>query len=67
MKETFKNSDGSEIVVTEKDYEGIKNLTDEEIEEMARADSEHPPMSDEESKRLKRVNPLPLRSGTKHG
>ncbi len=57
MKETFKHSDGSDIIVNEKDYEDIKNLTDEEFEKMAQADSDHPPMSDEESKRLKRINP----------
>ncbi len=67
MKETFKHSDGSDIVVTEKDYEEINKLTDEEIEEMALSDSDHPPMTDDESRKLKRVNPIPLRSGTKNG
>ncbi|VAW64757.1 hypothetical protein MNBD_GAMMA08-366 [hydrothermal vent metagenome] len=66
MKEIFKHSDGSDIIVTEKNYEDVNALSDEEIESMAQEDEENPPMTDAESKKLKRVNPLPLRTGAKH-
>jgi len=39
------------------DYDRLKNMTEEEIEENARTDTDLPLQSDEDLKRFKRVNP----------
>ncbi len=39
------------------DYERLKNMTEEEIEENAKNDSDNPLQSDEDLKKFKRVNP----------
>jgi len=59
MKRTFRKSDGTLVTVTEKDYELIRGLTDEEIERRAASDPDALPFSEEELKEFKRVHPLP--------
>ncbi len=39
------------------DYERLRNMTEEEIEENAKSDPDAPPITEEDFKRFKRVNP----------
>jgi len=56
-KETEIERQKNDPVNGKTDYERLKNMTEEEIEENAKNDSDNPLQSDEDLKKFKRVNP----------
>ncbi len=63
---TYKKSDGSTFTVTEDDYKEMRKMTDEEVHEAALSDPDAQPLTEEELKKLKPVNPN-LRKPASHG
>ena len=56
-EETKVNRNKKDPVDGRTDYERLKNMTEEEIEENAKTDEDNPLQTEEDLKRLKRVNP----------
>ncbi|VAW86036.1 hypothetical protein MNBD_GAMMA18-560 [hydrothermal vent metagenome] len=54
---TYKKSDGSTFTVTDDDYKKMREMTDEEVHEAALSDPDAQPLTEEQLKNLKPVNP----------
>jgi len=54
---TYKKSDGSTFTVSDDDYEEMRNMTDEEVHEAALSDPDAQPLTEEQLKKLKPVDP----------
>lgn len=55
----YKKTDGSSITITEDHYKKAREMTEEEIHEAALSDPDAQPLTEEQMKKFKRVNPLP--------
>lgn len=56
-KETIIEREKNAPVNGKTDYERLKNMTEQEIEENAKNDPDNPLQTDEDLKKFKRVNP----------